>query len=497
MKRKTLYMILGAVVVALVIGVVAWRVWLAAQPAGEIRSALVKRDTLLVAVSVSGSVEPQARVSLAFETSGRVAEVAVEMGDAVQAGDVLARLDDRRLALQVQQAQAAVALAEAQLAQLQAGPRPEEVAAAEASLRAAQALTEAAVASLDQLEAGPQEAQIATAQADLASAISQQKVARDTYDLVLTCVTFRLPNGEKQEICPALGAPEEQARYNLQAADKALAAAQARFDELAAGADTDQVRAAQANVAGAVAQRDAAQAQLDLLRAGATGAQIADAEAQVAQAQAGLEQAQLALERATLRAPFDGVVAQVNVTAGEMASAGLPTGVPAGIVLLDVSRFHVAARVDEIEVGRLVEGQVAQVTLDALPEAVLTGTVERIAPVATPESGVVYYDVTIGLAPTDAPARADMTANATIIVEELADVLTIPTWVVRVDRSTGQAYADRWIGDSVERVNVQLGVRYEGVVQVLDGLAEGDEVVLVPDSMLFDSNRPFRRIVRQ
>jgi len=520
MKRRTLYMILGAAVVVIVIGVLAWRVWLAAQPEGEIRSAVVERGTMLVTVSVSGRVEPQARVSLAFETSGRVAEVAVEVGDAVQAGDVLARLDDRKLALQVQQAQAAVTLAEAQLAQLQSGPRAEEIASAEASVRAVEGQVGAAAANLDQLEAGPEEAEVATAQADLAAAISQQRKAQDTYDLVLTCVGFRLPNGEKQEICPALGAPEEQARYNLQAADKALAAAQARFDELAAGANTDQVRAARANVAGAAAQRDAAQAQLDLLRAGATGAQIADAEAQVAQAQAGLEQAQLALERATLRAPFEGVVAQVNLTAGEMARmgtsdpAGLATGVPAGIVLLDVSRFHVAARVDEIEVGRLAEGQVAQVTLDALPEAVLTGTVERIAPVATPESGVVYYDVTIRLAPTsdvpnkqsdkqsdNVPVRADMTANATIIVEELADVLTIPTWVVRVDRSTGQAYVDRWIGNKrsggVERVNVQLGVRYEGVAQVLDGLAEGDEVVLVPDSMLFGSNRPFRRIVRQ
>jgi len=496
MKRRTLYMILGAAVIVVVIGLVAWRVWLAAQPEGEIRSAVVERGTMLVTVSVSGRVEPQARVSLAFETSGRVAEVAVEMGDAVKAGDVLARLDDRKLALQVQQAQAAVTLAEAQLAQLRSGPRAEEIASAEASVRAAQGQVGAAAANLDQLEAGPEEAEVATAQADLAAAISQQKVAQDTYDLVLTCVTFRLPNGEKQEICPALGAPEEQARYNLQAADKALAAAQARFDELAAGANTDQVRAARANVAGAAAQRDAAQAQLDLLRAGATGAQIADVEAQVAQAQAGLEQAQLALERATLRAPFDGVVAQVNATAGEMASAGLPAA-----VLLDVSRFHIVARVDEIEVGRLAEGQVAQVTLDALPGVVLTGTVERIAPVATPESGVIYYDVTIGLAPTssatrpdvpirDVPVRADMTANATITVEELADVLTIPTWVVRVDRSTGQAYVDRRIGnkrsDGVEQVNVQLGVRYEGVAQVLDGLAEGDEVVLVPESTPFN-----------
>jgi HlyD family secretion protein len=480
MKRNLLYVVLAAVAVAAVVGAVVWRSRVAAQPEEELRSAVVERGPMLVAVLASGSVGPQARVGLAFESPGRVAEVAAEVGDAVKAGDVLAQLDAGRLALQVRQARAALALAEAQLAQLQAGPQPEEVATSEANLRAAQARVSAAAANLDQLGANPGDAPVAAARADLAAAISQQKVAADTYDLTLQCVTFNLPTGEKREICPALGAPEEQARYNLQAADKALAAAQARLDEVLAGADADEIRAARANVLAAAAQRDAAQAQLDLLLAGATDEQVADAEAQVAQARAALAVAELSLERATLHAPFDGVVSDVSVTVGEMASAGRPA-----IVLLDTSRFHISVSLDEIDVGLLAEGQTAEVTLDALPEVEIVGTVERIAPVATFEGGVVNYDVGIALAPTEAPIRADMTANATIVVEELTDVLKIPTWVVRVDRSTGQTYVHRQVGNDVERVDVELGLRHKGFAEVLGGLSEGDQVIWLPESMPF------------
>jgi len=474
MKRTILYAILGVVLVAAVAGVLLWRSRVAGQPEEENRSAVVERGTMLVAVSASGIIEPQARVSLDFEAPGRVAEVAVEVGDPVKAGDVLARLDTARLELQVQQAQAALALAEAQLAQLGAGPRLEEVAAAEANVRAAEAQVSAAVANLDQLVVGAGDAQIAASQADLAAAISQQKAAVDTYDMVLTCFSFKLPTGEKQKICPALGAPEEQARFNLEATDKALAAAQARLDELLAGADADEVRASRSNVLAAAAQRDATQAQLDILVAGATDEQIADAAAQVTQAQAALDEAVLALERATLLAPFDGVVAGVNVTAGEIASSGLSP-----ITVVDTSRFRVIASLDEIDIGLLNEGLAAEVTVDALPDVVVAGTVERIAPVATPEGGVVYYEVTIGLAPIDAPLRGDMTANVTIRVDELGDVLTIPTWVVRVDRTTGQTYVHRPAGDDFERADVELGVRYGGRAQVLSGLSEGDEVFWV------------------
>jgi HlyD family secretion protein len=479
MKRKTLYIILGAVAIAaVIIGIIIWQRQSTAQSSEEeTRTAVIQRGTLLVAVSASGVIEPRSRVDLTFEQPGLVSEVLVKVGDTVENGDMLARLDTDQLALQVRQAQAALASAEAQLDRLKTGARPEEIAAAEASLHAAEARLSGVTAQLNRLKTGPTEAEIAAAEAELAAATIQQIRAQDFHELTMTCFEIEFA-GQVRTVCPALGAPEEQARYNLEAANKALAAAQARYDEVLAGSDANQIRAAEANVLAAAAQRDAAKAQLDLLMGGATEGQIAAVEAQVEQARDALEQAELALELATLNAPFDGVIAAVNAKAGEMA----PTGRPA-ITVLDISQFHITVSVDELDVGKLSEGQAAEITVEAFPNATLDGTVASIAPAATIAQGsVVYYDVTITLSPTDIPIRADMTANATIVVEELADVLLIPTWVVRVDRTTGQTYVDKQVGDHTERVDVTLGVRYEGFAEVSEGLREGDVVVWIQTS---------------
>jgi HlyD family secretion protein len=494
---------LGLVIVGAVAGGLIWRSRRQrSQADDELRTAVVERGAIDVVVSASGSIRPVRQVDLTFETGGQVIEVPVEIGDQVQEGDLLVGLDRERLNLQVDQAETSVALAEAQLAKLKAGAAPDEIEASEANVRSAAAQADAAAAERDQVASGAGQADIAAAEAEVASALTQQKKANDFYEQTLKCFTIERSAGDvidigggqvitltedfKRTICPLLGVPEEQARYRLEAADEALEAARARLDQTKAGADQDQLSAAQSNVAAAAARRDAAQAQLDLLLEGATSEQIAAAEASVEQAQASLRQAELAMKQAVLEAPFDGTIAAVDVTVGQQATPGLPA-----VTLVDLSQFHVTIAVDELDVAQLAVGQPARLTFDALPNTVVTGTVKQIAEASALSEGVVTYDVRIDLAPSDAPVRVDMTTSATIIVEEISDTLKIPTWAVHIDRGTGQYYVRRRTGDEIERVDVELGVRQEGVAQVLDGLSAGDEVVRSPESAQFDFESGF------
>lgn len=498
MSRKTVYVLVGIIVVVAAAGALFWRSLEQSRQATEdLRSAVVERGDMLVIVSASGRVRPAESTDLSFATPGRVAQVLVDIGDSVQAGDVVARLDTERLGLELQLAQASLAAAEAQLERLKVGVEPGEIKAASANLRAAEAQVSAAAAERDQLTKAAGEAQIAAVEAEVASALTAQKKASDFHQRTMQCWTFQaskgesvtLPGGEviiapediEREICPLLGMPEEQARYRLEAADRALDAARARLEAVESGSSENQVRAAQSNVVSAAARRDAAQAQLDLLLEGPTDDDIKSAEGQVAQVRALVKQAELGLEQAVLKAPFAATVAAVDITVGAQVSSGFP-----GVRLVDASRFHVNVVVDEMDVGRLAEGQTARLTFDALPGTNVEGPVERIGVTASPGAGVVAYDVRILIPSIDAPIRADMTANATIIVEELSEVLKMPTWAVRVDRETGHYYVLRRSPSGLERVNVRLGVRHDGEVQVLEGLHAGDQIVRVPESSPFD-----------
>jgi HlyD family secretion protein len=386
---------------------------------------------------------------------------------------------------------------------LNSGPSPATLAAAQADIDAAEgnlAIAEANLAGAEaaisqaeaqkaQLLAGPTAGQIAAAQSQVTSARSQQKVAEETHNRTLECFTITLPDGGERETCPALGAPEEQARANLENANAALTAAEAQLADVRASTRPADIQAADAAIAAASAQMDSAAgsvmvAEANLARAGAaydrlqegpTEDDIAILEAQIASAETNQEIAQLRLEQAMIIAPMDGRVANVLINTGEQAAPGAPA-----LNIVNEGAFHIEVGVDEIDIDQIAVGQEVDITLDALPDTIVTGTIADIAPTAaTSGAGVVTYLVTINIEPEGVTLRPGMTANASIVVEQIDDVIKIPNWAIRLDRETGRAFVNRLAADgTVEEVTVETGLRNEQFSQVLSGLEVGDVVVV-------------------
>ncbi len=476
-----------------------------------LREAVVENGRISATVNATGVIEPEAFVSLTFGGAGTIQQLNVARGQQVQTGDILATLDTKELQLAVQQAEDAVRIQELTLQQRQnAQPSPATLAAAQADIDAAAAQLAVAKANLAaaeaavlqaqaqkaQLLAGSASGQIAAAESQLASARLQQKNAEDAHNRTLDCFSFTLPTGEDKETCPGLGEPEEQARANLENANAALAAAEAQLADVTAGprpADVQAVNAAIASAeAGALAaQGNVAAAEANVSRAGAaydrlleppTADEIAIMEAQIASAKTNLALAQLRLENSLIVAPIDGTVANVLVNAGEQTAPGAPA-----ITLVNEAAFHINVNVDEIDIDRIALGQEVAVTLDALPDTVVTGAIAEIAPTSASAGGVVTYLVTINIvADAGISLRPGMSANASIVVEEVDDVLIAPNWAVRLDRETGDAFVNQKMADgSVAEVVVQTGLRNDQFSEVVTGLQAGDVVVVTNEREAF------------
>ncbi len=364
-------------------------------------------------VSASGKVLPERWAALSFPVGGQVVAVNVQIGDSVKAGDVLIQLDDADASLAVAQAQAAVAAAQAQRDLLVAAPRPEQLEVARTAISITQAALAGAQADLNRLSAGANVADIATAEAALARAQAEQQAAYEAHEQTMKCYEVTQPGGGTEQVCPTLGTLEEQARANLQAADQAVAAAQAQLNRVYRGASRDEINGSQSRVAAAQAQVEQAQAQYALLDAGVSGEQVAAADAGVAQAQVALEAAQAQLLKLQLLAPFDGVVGVLQARSGEWLAPGQPV-----VTIGDLSTLRVETTdLSEVDVARVRDGQPVKVTFDALPGVTVEGKVMRIAPMATPGQSGVNYMVIVQLSQMPQGLRWGMTAFVDVQIQ--------------------------------------------------------------------------------
>jgi HlyD family secretion protein len=193
------------------------------------------------------------------------------------------------------------------------------------------------------------------------------------------------------------------------------------------------------------------------------------------------------MERTQLRAPFDGVVAEINGEVGEYITPsppGVPT--PPAVDLIDYSCLYVTAPIDEVDAGLLQTGLPARVTLDAFRNLALQGEVTRIAPyVMDFESQARTVDVEVKLVdvPTDISLLVGYSADVTIILEHRDRVLRVPTEALLPDDQMWVVGDLDASGSGVLRLrDLTTGISNWTYTQVLEGLQEGDLVVRNPDS---------------
>jgi len=215
----------------------------------------------------------------------------------------------------------------------------------------------------------------------------------------------------------------------IQNAEAQVREAQAALDQLLAGADKEQIAAARAEVAQAQANLDKLigeqrAGQLEVARAGVQNAQarlnqltakprktdLEMAQAQVTAAEIALKQAELALARTTLRAPFAGTVAALNVEVGEKPSEEKPAVVLAGLSAWQIETSDLT----ELDVVDIHEGDAVTISFDALPGVALVGTVDRIKPLGETYRGDMTYTVVVIPKQSDARLRWNMTATIAV-----------------------------------------------------------------------------------
>lgn len=498
-------------------------------------------------VSATGNVSPERQATLAFETSGSIAEVLVDEGQQVEAGEVLARLDTTPLEWEIARLQASVDTAQARLEQAQEPASEEDLVSARVALESAlanyedvedgasaeeiasaQASLDSAIANLKNVKDGASAEEIASAQASLDSAIENLKnvKAGPTKDELASAkasvdsarASVQQAQAAYDRIKNTPDAAMRQEALELEQATISLEQAQASYRDLANHPTKSELASAQAQVAqaesslatllepstselaSAEAQVAQAESSLATLLERPSSSELASAEAQVAQAEASLasllerpnpedvaiqqaqvDEAAIALAQAAdqeddvlITAPFAGSILEVSVTEGEWASPGAPA-----IVLATVRPLILDVNVDEVDVAQLAEGQVAHLSFDALKGDEITGIVTHIAPASTDVGGAVAYGVQVSFEPGELSVRLGMTADVDIVASSAKDALLVPNRAIEADREEGRYYVTRQRSDgTTERVEVLIGIRNEAETEILQGVVDGDLLVL-------------------
>jgi HlyD family secretion protein len=419
-------------------------------PEPTLETATVSQGDITITVDGSGELVPATELELTFRTSGVLDEILVQVGDQVQAGDLLARLETDELERAVAEANVEVQLAQLDLAEVRDGPTDAELADAQADLRAAQA-------------------ELTLAQDDYANTFDSTldntaDFYKSKYEWYVSYYQSQKSKYEKGNLSQsdhdyAMNAMiSAEGRWN-EAVNRALA------EETQASSRVDQAR-------NAVYQ---AQENLRLLESEPLTNTLIEAELALDQELLTREKALTDLEAAQLYAPFDGTVMEVAATVGEQV--GTSTSI---LTLADLKEPLICFWVEESDMSNVAVGNPVNVTLEAWPDTIFTGEIVRVDPVlvAVDNTSAVQSWASLDLGSQEINLLSGMTAEVEVIAAETTNALLVPVEALQ-ETSSGQyvVFVARSDGE-LEMRSVVVGLMDVTNAEILDGLEVGDVVSL-------------------
>ena len=424
------------------------------------RTAEVERGDVVVAVRETGYVEPIKRVDVKSKVAGKILELAVDEGDVISQGDLIARLD--------------VPEVEAQRDQIKA-QRDAAMARLEQARLACERDRQMIESQVDQAEAGLRAARFALQQA----ATRRQDAIRI--------------HAEKKRLLDMGG----------YIAASEVESAQAAVDLAAQQEETAKQRVMEQEAAVEIAKARRTECQVNESR-------VVEAQAAVRQIEDSLAEVETRLSDAVIRAPISGVVIARNMREGELTTAVSYYGEGAAIVTLgDLSTMLVKVDLNEVDVDKLRTGLEVKITVDALPNARYAGRVTRIAPAShvqqrEPGSTIVRFPIEVTVEDADEALRPGMTANVEVICDSVKDALWVPNDALfeKEDEEGKEFVCVVPTGEEAngkaetEDREVTTGLSNDARTEIKSGLTEGEKVELgkgIPERKKFDIRRQSER----
>lgn len=525
-KRRAIYVIIAIVVIA---AFFVARPMLKPKEKPIIRTAKAEIGTVTSSVSANGVLEPLTTVEVKSNIGGQVIELAVDEGDEVEPGQLIARIDPTDTLTAYEQSQAELESAISRVDQareqltMQNTQTDAQIESAKQGLEAARArlaqaqeqarvqptLTSASISqaksSLASAEASLRQARDAIIPQKLTSAQSsfdQAKASRDTAQKELERQRELLSRGfvpksqveAAEEKYSVAQAQLETARRKLDTVkdetDQDLNTARARVEQAkaeveSANANSIQVKIRQQELASAQAAVKQAEAALktaqaathqDKIRRG----DIVQASAQVQRSEASLRNTRTELGYTTIVAPRAGVVTKKYVEEGSIVTAGRSSfsgsGAGVGIVdIADVTRMFVLVHVDETDIAHIEVGQEVDVTIEAYPDELFEGKVTKIAPQSVTEQNVTTIPVTVEIYLPDQRLKPGMNANCDFITGRARDVVVVPTEAVNEDDSGYIVTVTEGEKQTIRKV--EIGLVGPDNTEIKKGLKSGETVV--------------------